>query len=47
MGEHGAARQVLERDLIWLLDRDPATLGADQRRVREWIAERQASPAGE
>jgi hypothetical protein len=39
LGEQAAARIVLERDLLWLLDRDPATLGADQRpspRVRGW-----------
>ncbi len=28
----------LERDLFWLLDRDPATLGADQRQIREYVA---------
>ena len=33
-----AARAVLERDLLWLLDRDPATLGADQRKIREYVA---------
>ncbi len=26
-----------ERDLLWLLDRDPATLGADQRKIREYV----------
>ena len=38
LGEHAAARAVLERDLLWLLDRDPATLGADQRKAREYVA---------
>jgi len=33
------ARTVLENDLLWLLDRDPASLGADQRRIREWVKE--------
>ena len=33
------ARTILETDLLWLLDRDPASLGADQRRIREWIEE--------
>ncbi len=28
-----------ERDLLWLLDRDPATLGADQRQIRENVAQ--------
>ena len=39
LGEHAAARDVLERDLLWLLDRDPATLGADQRQAREYVAQ--------
>jgi len=30
-------RRVL--GLTWLLDRDPATLGADQRETREKVAE--------
>ncbi len=38
LGEREAARAVLERDLLWLLDRDPATLGADQRQIREYVA---------
>jgi Tetratricopeptide repeat len=38
LDERAAARAVLERDLLWLLDRDPATLGADQRNAREYVA---------
>ena len=40
LGEHGAAGEVLERDLRWLLERDPATLSADQREVREDVAQK-------
>jgi len=39
LDERAAARAVLERDLLWLLDRDPATFGADQRRIRGEVAE--------
>ncbi len=39
LGEHVDARAVLERDLLWLLDRDPATLGVAQRKVREYVAD--------
>ncbi|HMD97480.1 MAG TPA: hypothetical protein VKM93_09165 [Terriglobia bacterium] len=38
LGERDAARAILERDLLWLLGRDPATLGADQRKIRKWVA---------
>src|ERR1035437_941540 len=38
--EREAARAVFERDLLWLLDRDPAPLGADQRQIREYVAQR-------
>ncbi len=38
LGENAAAKDVLERDLRWLLDRDPATLGAEQRKDRENVA---------
>ena len=31
------ARTVLETDLLWLLDRDPASLGANQREIRGTI----------
>ena len=37
--EHEASMTVLKRDLLWLLDRDPATLGADQRKIRDYVAE--------
>ena len=33
------ALTVLNRDLRWLLDRDPVTLGADQRKIREMVAQ--------
>ena len=33
------ARTVIETDLLWLLDRDPASLGADQRRIRELVSQ--------
>jgi hypothetical protein len=39
LGEHGAAGTVLKRDLLWLLDRDPDTLGFGQGIVREYVAE--------
>src|SRR5271157_2796680 len=39
LNERAAARAVLESDLLWLLDRDPTTLGADQRKIREYVAE--------
>ena len=32
-----AARRVLNRDLRWLLDRNPATLGAGQQKIREYV----------
>ena len=38
LGEAVAARAVLERDLLWLLDRDPATFGAVHRKLREYVA---------
>jgi hypothetical protein len=39
LGEHAAAQAVLERDLLWLLDRDLATLGAKQRQIRGYVAQ--------
>src|SRR5664280_2919882 len=39
LGAREAAWAVLKRDLLWLLDRDPATLGADQRGAREYVAQ--------
>ena len=38
LGERAAALAIPERDLLWLLDRDPATLGTKQRQVRENVA---------
>jgi hypothetical protein len=38
LSEYAAARAVLERDLLWLLGRDPAILGAYQRTFREYFA---------
>ncbi|NIA12175.1 MAG: tetratricopeptide repeat protein, partial [Nitrospiraceae bacterium] len=37
MGDSVGARTVLETDLLWLRDRDPASLGADQQKIREMI----------
>ena len=37
MGDSVGGRIVLETDLLWLLDRDPASLGADQQKIRERI----------
>ena len=37
MGDSIGARTVLEIDLFWLMDRDPAILGADQQQIRERI----------
>ena len=39
LGDREAARAVLDGDLRWLLDRDPATFGADQRKIREIVAD--------
>ncbi len=39
LGDEEAARAVLEHDLLWLLERDPATLGAQQREIRQQVAE--------
>jgi hypothetical protein len=38
LGERDAAGAILERDLLWLRGRDPATLGADQREISEMLA---------
>jgi tetratricopeptide (TPR) repeat protein len=38
LGDDEAASAVLKYDLLWLLNRDPATLGATQREVREEVA---------
>ncbi len=38
-GEPAAAKRVLNRDLLWLLNRNPAALGADQRKIREYVAQ--------
>lgn len=34
---HNKERQVLEKDLRWLLDRGPAKLGDTQRQIREML----------
>lgn len=39
LDELAAAAAVLERDLLWLLDRDPATLGSDQRTISQFVAQ--------
>jgi hypothetical protein len=33
------ATEVLDNNLLWLMDRDPTTLGADQQQIREWISQ--------
>src|SRR5215467_6183926 len=38
LGELAAGLAVLKRDLLWLLDRAAASLGADQRTVRQYVA---------
>jgi len=35
MDDQTNAMAVLKNDLLWLMDRDPATLGADQQQIRE------------
>jgi hypothetical protein len=40
MGDVDEAKKILENDLVWLLDRDPESLGADQRKIREMIIRR-------
>jgi tetratricopeptide repeat protein len=37
VGEPELARDVFIHHLAWLLERDPATLGADQRLIRQWL----------
>ena len=39
LGDTKAARAVFKQDLMWLMDRDPETLGADQRKIREMLAQ--------
>ncbi len=39
LSDSARARTVLETNLLWLLDRDPASLGADQRRIREMVSQ--------
>jgi hypothetical protein len=38
LNDLNAAGWLLQNDLRWLLDRDPASLGADQRKIRGWVA---------
>jgi tetratricopeptide (TPR) repeat protein len=38
-GDSIGARTVLKNNLLWLLDRDPASLGADQRQIRELVSQ--------
>jgi len=37
LSDSDRARTVLENDLLWLLGRYPASLGADQRKIREMV----------
>ncbi|MCL6507352.1 MAG: tetratricopeptide repeat protein, partial [Bryobacteraceae bacterium] len=38
-GEQEAAARVFEECLRWLVERDPATLGVDQRKIRVMVAD--------
>ena len=38
VGDHAAAARVYEEYLEWLLERDPSTLSAGQREIREWLS---------
>jgi tetratricopeptide (TPR) repeat protein len=37
MGDVDEAMKIMENDLVWLMDRDPESLGAYQRQIREMI----------
>ncbi len=37
MGDVDGAMKILENDFVWLLDRDPESLGAHQGQIREMI----------
>ena len=39
IGDINAARTILKEHLLWLLDCDPASLGADQRQIREMVVQ--------
>jgi hypothetical protein len=39
LGELAAAMAVLKGDLLWLLDRDAASLGSEQRTIRQYVAQ--------
>ena len=39
LGDSARATTVLQSDLIWLLNRNPVFLGADQRQIREMIGQ--------
>lgn len=43
MDDAKSAKDILERDLIWLLERDPQRLSSDQRKIREMVAEKAGS----
>ena len=36
-GDAAKAIEILREHLLWLLSRDPATLEANQRKIREYI----------
>jgi tetratricopeptide (TPR) repeat protein len=40
MGDVDGAMKILKNDLVWLLDRDPESLGADHGQIREMIIRR-------
>ena len=37
IGDSAGAEKVLENDLLWLLNRDPESIGADQQQIREML----------
>ena len=40
MGDGDEAKKILENHLVWLLGRDPESLGAYQRQIRELIIQK-------
>ena len=44
IGDSAGSVKVLESDLLWLLDHDSASLGADQQKIREMILQIREKP---
>ena len=44
MGDSAGAMAVLENELLWLLDRDPTSLGTDQQKIRKTILQIREKP---